>query len=207
MVFANIVLWFMLHREHASQLCDVRVILLSQFYRPLAPCMMYPFTVCHFINTSIIASKVHEMYFLEAYATCIWMTILFSIYFAFILVIRTSLMWIQEVLSTGMIKSEQFLRELDKLFDCSKKYLKFYRNYKRYKINAFVSNVSYLLDILAFLSISKIDINFYYYLLFILVIIIFIHIQIWNVSKETQKQVLQINTLFNRHFRKLLHTW
>lgn len=59
MVFAGVVLWFMLHREHAGQLRYVRAVLLSQFYRPLAPCMMHPFTVYHFINTSTVASKVN----------------------------------------------------------------------------------------------------------------------------------------------------
>lgn len=116
MVFAAVVLWFMLRREHTGQLCDVRAVLLSQFYRPLAPCMMHPFTVYHFINTSTTASKMYVntfVYtFLEVYATCIWMTISFSIYVVlFVFITRTLLIWIEEVFSTRTIKSTQFLWE------------------------------------------------------------------------------------------------
>lgn len=82
MVFAAVALWFMLRREHTSQLCDVRAALLSLFYQPLTPCMMHPFTVYHFINTSTVASKMYVNVFV-CISSRLQTTISFSIYFIF----------------------------------------------------------------------------------------------------------------------------
>jgi len=83
----------MFHRERAGHLCDVRAVLLSQFYRPLALCMMHPFTAYHFINTSTIASNVYmNVFVLSRRLRYLYMNDSLIFHLLFVLVICTLLM-------------------------------------------------------------------------------------------------------------------